>query len=90
MYFAIYNSKRKILGDEVKLETHKASAVLLTIPATLTDLLKVPIGKDCEEYYYGIKLCDSTTGEEDTCVIDDADIGDLNTITVYPKKCEGI
>lgn len=53
-------------------------------------MLTVPKNEETGEYYYGIKVCDATTNFEDTVVIADGDIGDLNMITVYPRKVEGI
>lgn len=58
------------------------------IPAALTNHLKVNVNEETAEYYFGIKLC-SDDEEEDTLLLGDSDIGDLNTITVYPKKLEG-
>ena len=62
----------------------------MEIPSGLTDNLNVTTGIDgMEDYYYGIKLCLESTGYEDTLCVGNSDIGDLNTITVYPKKVEG-
>jgi len=90
VYFAFYNSKRKIVGGEVSVSANKNSVVLIVIPAALTDLLTVKNSEDTAEYYYGLKLCNADEGIEDTLIIEDGDIGDLNTVTVYPKKVEGI
>jgi hypothetical protein len=92
IYFAFYNSKRKRLGSEVSVESNMSPNVTLVIPASLTDLLTVPQGEESAEYYYGIKACyDYGDGYkyEDTLVVGNNDIGDLNLITVYPKKVEG-
>ena len=90
VYFAFYNSKRKILGSEISVEANQSDHVILSVLASLTDLLTVPQGYETAEYYYGIKVCDSLTGYEDTVTIGNKDIGDLNTVTVYPKKVEGL
>ena len=90
VYFAFYNNKRRIIGTEVSISTNYNDHVILAIPASLTDLLIVPQGAETAEYYYGIKVCNSTDGFEDTVCIGSKDIGDLNVITVYPKKVEGI
>ena len=92
VYFAFYNSKRRRIGTEVYVTSNQQPNVTLSIPASLTDLLTVPQGQETAEYYYGIKVCyDYGNGieYEDTCCIGDKDIGELNTITVYPKKVEG-
>lgn len=90
VYFAVQDSERKPIGEEVFVNSNNSSSVVLSIPSILTDLLKVKKDEDSAEYYYGIKVCDSNTGYEDTLVLGEGDIGDLNTITVYPKKVEGI
>ena len=90
VFFSIYNSKGKIIGDEVDVYSYQLDTVVLTIPTSLTDLLVVKGGiNSTEEYYYGIKICDEENGIEDTQYINGASIGELNTITVYPKKTEG-
>lgn len=62
--------------------------VTFAIPASLTDLLTVPLGEETAEYYYYIKRCYADTGLEDTMQIGNLPIGD-NTITVIPKGAEG-
>lgn len=92
VYFAFYNSKRRRLGTEISVDSNGSSNVTLIISASLTDLLTVPQGAETAEYYYGIKICyDYGDGYEleDTVIIGDKDIGELNTVTVYPKKVEG-
>lgn len=90
VYFAFYNDKREIIGQEVSMQTNSASVITMFIPASLTDLLTVKKNEDSAEYYYGIKICNSLTGSEETLCINNSDIGALNTVTVYPKKVEGI
>lgn len=91
VYFSIYDVYGNTIGDEVNVESNHQSVIILEIPSGLTDNLTVTTGIDgTEEYYYGIKLCLEDTGYEDTLCVGNSDIGDLNTITVYPKKVEGI
>lgn len=90
IFFSIYNADRTIVGDEVSLFSNYQSQITIEIPASLTDLLTVGEYDESTEYYYGIKICDTETGWEDTLLIGNSDIGDLNTITVYPKKTEGL
>jgi hypothetical protein len=90
VYFAFYNKKRRRLGTEISIETNQSDHVNLSIPASLTDLLTVPLGLDSEEYYYGIKVCDSVTNYEDTSSVGNKGFGDLNIVTVYPKEVEGL
>lgn len=90
VYFSIYDTDRNIIGDEIYLMSNNQSNITIEIPASLTDLLTVGEYDDYTEYYYGLKICDIDTGWEDTLLIGNSDIGDLNTITVYPKKTEGL
>ena len=89
LYFAIYNNNRIKFGEEVFVKTNKLPNVKLSIPSTLTDLLKVPNKEEYATYYYGLKICDEADGIEDTLLIKNNFMGDLNEITVYPKKVEG-
>ena len=90
VYFSIYNSNGKILGDEIWVYSYQLSLVTIEIPSSLTDLLTVKGGiDDTAEYYYGVKVCDEETGFEDTQVIGNKDVGDLNIITVHRKTTEG-
>ena len=89
LYFAIYNNNRIKFGEEVFVKTNKLPNVKLNIPPTLTDLLKVPNKEEYATYYYGLKICYEPDGIEDTLLLGDSYLGDVNTITVYPKKVEG-
>ncbi len=71
-------------------QSNGSDTVSIEILSSLTDLLTVDENEDSTEYYYGLKLCLEDTGYENTLIINDGDIGDINTITVYPKKVEGI
>ena len=91
VYFSIYDQNGNGVGDEFYVESQHQSTVILEIPSSLTDNLVVDTGIDgTTDYYYGIKTCLESTGFEDTLCIGDNDIGELNTITVHPKKVEGI
>lgn len=91
VYFSIYNSKGKRIGDEVHVNSGYADSVVLEIPSTLTDLLTVKGGiESTEDYYYGIKLCHAESGLEETQKINGKEVGELSVITVHPKKVEGI
>lgn len=90
VFFAIQDDKRRPIGDEVSVMSNYMSSVVISVPSTLTDLLTVKAGQDTAEYYYGVKICDEATGLEDTMILGGNEIGDLNTITVYPRKVEGL
>ena len=88
VYFAIQDSKRNRIGSEISIDANRADNVILSITPSLTDLLTVKPGEDYATYYYGIKAC-ASNDYEDTLFIGNSGFGDLNTITVYPKKVEG-
>lgn len=88
VYFAIQDTKRRPVGTELAIESNYSPSVIFNLIPELTDLLSVKNGQDSAEYYYGVKVCDSE-GFEDTLLIGKSEIGDINTITVYPKKVEG-
>ena len=90
VFFAIQDDKRRPIGDEVSVMSNNMSSVVISVPSTLTDLLTVKAGQDTAEYYYGVKICDEATGLEDTMILGNNEIGDLNTITVYPRKVKGL
>lgn len=89
VYFAVQDENRQPVGGEIQVNTNKASFVIFVISGTLTDLLAVKKGEDSAIYYYGLKICDDN-GLEDTMLLANSVIGEKNTITVYPKKVEGI
>lgn len=90
VYFAIQDENRKPIGSEISVEANKTSSVVFVLLGSLTDLLPVKKGEDTATYYYGVKICTADGNTEDTLLLGNSKIGDLNTITVYPKKVEGV
>lgn len=90
VYFAIQDENRNPIGSEIELDTNNSSSVIFTITGSLTNLLTVKKDDETATYYYGIKLCNKDDFMEDTLLIGNTQVGSLNTITVYPKKVEGI
>ena len=88
VYFAIQDENRRPVGNELKVQSNSQPTVVFELSSNLTDLLKVGQDEETHEYYYGIKTC-TAEGFEDTVIIGDGQMGDINTITVYPKKVEG-
>lgn len=88
VYFAIQDENRRPVGNEVNVESNMQSTVVFELASQLTDLLKVAEDEETHTYYYGVKTC-TAEGFEDTLSIGGSDMGDKNTITVYPKKVEG-
>lgn len=93
VYLAIQNDKRQPVGFELNYDSGGQDTVVISFPPSLTNLLTVKRNEETSEYYYGIKICDETQGREedfeDTLLIGNSELGDVNTITVYPKKVEG-
>ena len=88
VYFAIQDEKRRPIGNEVYVQSNNQPTVVFELSSSLTDLLKVGENDETATYYYGVKSC-SADGFEDTLPVGGSDMGDKNTITVYPKKVEG-
>ena len=88
VYFAIQDENRKPIGNEISVQSNSQPTVVFELSSNLTDLLKVGQDEETHEYYYGVKTC-TADGFEDTLTIGSEDMGDRNTITVYPKKVEG-
>ena len=89
VYFAIQDENRRPIGNEISVQSNSQPTVVFELSSNLTDLLKVGQDEETHEYYYGVKTC-TADGFEDTLTIGNGDMGDINTITVYPKKVEGV
>lgn len=90
VYLAVQDKNRKPIGQEIQVQSNYRDAVTFMLTGEFTDLLQVDRNENFSVYYYGIKVCSSSSLLEDTLIFENSDIGDLNTITVYPKKVEGI
>lgn len=88
VYFAIQDENRRPIGNEVSVASNMQPTVVFELVSQLTDLLEVAEDEETHTYYYGVKTC-TADGFEDTLSIGGSDMGDKNTITVYPKKVEG-
>lgn len=88
-YLAVQDNKRRPIGTEIQVQTNYNSSVVFVFLPEFTNLFSVPKNDETADYYYGIKLCDDED-YEDTLLIGTSKLGDLNTITVYPKKVEGV
>ncbi len=89
VYFAVQDKNRNPVGEELSVSSNYASNVVFYLTGDYTDLFTVSKNENCEVYYYGIKICDTLQNLEGTLILGESEIGDLNTITVYPKKVEG-
>lgn len=89
VYLAIQDKNRQPVGSELYVSSNKSASVVFELTGEYTDLMSVPKNETCAIYYYGIKQC-SDDGLENTLLIGNSEIGYQNTITVFPKKVEGI
>ena len=90
VYFAVQDINRNPIGDEIAVSSNYSSKIIFYLTGDYTNLFKVPKGERFAIYYYGVKICDPENNFEDTLMLASGDIGDVNTITVYPKKVEGV
>ena len=83
-YFSVYRDR------EILFEIHTTpvdGTSTFNITAAQSNLMTVPTNKKYEIYHYGIKRCKD--GIEDTVIVGDKQVGELNKITVYPLTTEG-
>jgi hypothetical protein len=90
VYFAAQNEERVPIGSEIMVESLGQSSVVVKLLGNYTNQFTVEEDKKSQKYYYGIKLCSEIDEIEDTLGIGGTDLGGLNTITVFPRKVEGI
>lgn len=91
VYFSVYKGDTRERLFEI--DTKPVNGVTtFNITATHSNLMTVPIGKRTAVYYYGIKRCKviGETSVEDTVIIGNKNVGDLNKLTVYPLITEGV
>jgi hypothetical protein len=90
VFFAAQNEEREPIGSEIMVESLGQSSVVMKLLGNYTNQFTVEDDKKSQKYYYGIKLCSEIDEIEDTLGIGGTDLGGLNTITVFPRKVEGI
>lgn len=90
IFFAIQDADRNPIGQEVMIESFGAASVPIKIVGNYTDLLTVEDGAKYATYYYGIKRCSEIDNTEDTLLVGEKEMGEVNTIKVFPRKVKGI
>jgi hypothetical protein len=94
IYFAIRKKDRTLVAPELKFPTEFKDTVEIPIDKELSEKLEVPLNAMCEVYFWGVKLCDAETGNEDTMRVGECScggwFGKWNRIYAYPKIVEGI
>lgn len=90
LFFAAQDEERNPVGNEIEVKVLSSSTTVF-LDADFTDLLVVSEDKKTQNYYYGLKLAypDGLKRVEKTLNIGGKKIGDLNVITVYPRKVKG-
>lgn len=90
IYFAIQNKERQPIGQEIMVESNLAESVVIKVVGNYTDLLTVEEDSKYATYYYGVKKCSDIDNTEDTLLLGNKKLGELNTIKVFPRKVKGI
>jgi hypothetical protein len=90
IYFAIQNKDREPIGQEIMVESNLAESVVIKVVGNYTDLLTVEEDSKYATYYYGVKKCSDVDNTEDTLLLGNKKLGELNTIKVFPRKVKGI
>lgn len=90
VYFAAQDDERNPVGSEIMVESLGQSSVVIKLLGNYTNQFAVSEESKSQRYYYGVKLCSVQDDTEDTLLLGDSTIGGLNTMTVYPRKVEGI
>lgn len=87
LYFSIYNMDRKIVFELMEIPVD--GSVTFKIKPVDSNRLIVPKGAKTGNYFYAVKRCYEPDNFEDTLIIGDKKIPDLNKVTVYPLIVEG-
>ena len=85
MYYSVYNSSREIIFEIMA--TPQQGVTTFEVTSADSNKLTVPVNKKSETYYYGLKRCKN--GYEDTLVVGNKSVSDLNKVLVYPLTTEG-
>ncbi|MCR5264983.1 MAG: hypothetical protein K6E29_00135 [Cyanobacteria bacterium RUI128] len=87
VYFAVKDKSRKTIGDELVINSNYNPTVKFNLSGDYTDLFTVPDNENYAIYYYALKIC--CGNEENTLVLENSELGELNPLIVYPKMVEG-
>lgn len=90
VFFAAQTEDRTPIGKEIEVDSLGQSSVVIKLEGNYTNQFTVEEEKKSQKYYYGVKLCSVVENTEDTLQLGNSTIDGLNTITVYPRKVEGI
>lgn len=88
VYLGVQDKKRNFVFEKT-IEANRVEFVEIKILPTDSQLLTVPLNKNFETYYYGVKVEEIGTTNSDTMFISNGTYGDLTEMRVYPKKAKG-
>ena len=91
LFFSVFDIKRNILLEISAVPDEKGIAHFKVSPGD-SNKLTVSKGKKAETYYYNFKRCmrvDEDEVIEDTLIIGNKQVSDLNKLIVYPLTTEG-
>lgn len=88
VYLGVQDKKRNFVFEKT-IEANSVEFVEIKILPTDSQLLTVPLNKNFETYYYGVKVEEIGTTNSDTMFISNGTYGDLTEMRVYPKKAKG-
>ena len=92
VYFGVQDKKRNFVfekGEKEPIEAKGVEFIEIKILPSDSQLLTVPLNKNFETYYYGVKVEEVGTTNSDTRLIPNGTYGELTEIRVYPKKAKG-
>ena len=87
-YFSVVDENRNHIGD-IETNTSLEGYTKFIITPDFSDKLEVKKDEESATYYFVVKLCHGVNDIEDTLVIGNKGINELNKITVLPKISEG-
>jgi hypothetical protein len=88
VYLGVQDKKRNFVFEKT-IEANSVEFVEIKILPSDSQLLTVPLNKNFETYYYGVKLEEIGTTNSDTMFISNGTYGDLTEMRVYPKQAKG-
>lgn len=88
VYLGVQEKKRNFIFEK-NIEANGVEFVEIKILPSDSQLLTIPLNKNFETYYYGVKVEEIGTTNSDTMFISNGTYGDLTEMRVYPKKAKG-
>lgn len=87
-FLSVVDENRNLIGD-IETTTNAEGYTTFIITPEFSDKLVVKRGEEEATYYFVVKLCYGVNNIEDTLILGNKGINELNKITVYPKISEG-